>query len=75
MLYYIVFTYVYDVALEVFHALGTGDAVVGNRVHWGTGTGARWGMEDKGAVDAIPFRFIPIQFLFALRGGHVRTLG
>jgi hypothetical protein len=46
----------------VFLAQGRGE---------GTGCveeGARWETKDRGAVDAIPFRFILICFLFALRG-------
>jgi hypothetical protein len=31
------------------------------------GRRARWGTEDRSAVDAIPFRSVPIRFLFVLR--------
>jgi hypothetical protein len=67
MLHSVVFPYVCNAALEVFRAPGT-EAAIGNEVYWRTGTRTRWGTEDKGTVNTIPFRSIPIIFLFALRG-------
>ena len=47
MLHYIVFLYVCNVALEVFHSLlGQGHGG-GTGLHWGTGTGAQRGAEDS----------------------------
>jgi hypothetical protein len=55
MLHYIVFSYVCNVALEMFHALlgqerGGGMGCVGEREAW-----VRWGAEDKGRSRSIPF--------------------
>jgi hypothetical protein len=75
MLHYIYFPYVCDVALEVFRTIWNRGAVR-NGVRWGTGTVARWGMEDRGTIDAVPFHSIPIRFCGTDRfgkGSGVRT--
>ena len=61
ILHYIIFSYVCDIVLEVFRALwDRGGGGMGAR--WGIETRARWGTEDTGAMDAIPFHYVPIRF-------------
>ena len=64
ILHYIIFSYVCDIVLEVFRALWDRGAV---RERGVLGNGDRDAVGNGGQgrdVDAIPFRSIPIRFLF-----------